>query len=160
MVMINKLSIRNQQSGAALIVGLILLAILTLLTATSMNSSTVSLRMADNIKQSNLAFQAAESGLQQAFFNGGPLDLQGDEVKGDKVRPDALQYSYDDPADQGATAITAIIETFYEDTFIATGYDDGTVAVHFELDGEGQASRGATSDQTMGFTLLAPGNSN
>ena len=68
---------QRRQSGAALIVGLILLAILTVLTATSMNSSTLSLRMADNVKQADLAFKAAESVLNNQFYSGGPLTLDG-----------------------------------------------------------------------------------
>ena len=55
---------KRRQRGATLIVSLIILLILTLLGVTAMQSSTMEERMAGNINDRNLAFQAAESALR------------------------------------------------------------------------------------------------
>ena len=57
----------RQQGGAALVVGLVLLMILTLLAISGMNTSTLELQMAGNFQFSQNAFQAAEIGLQRAM---------------------------------------------------------------------------------------------
>lgn len=56
----------NQQSGAALIFSLILLLVLTMLGLTSMRNATLEEKMAYNMRDLNLAFEAAESGLREA----------------------------------------------------------------------------------------------
>jgi Tfp pilus assembly protein PilX len=54
------------QSGAALVVGLIMLLVLTLLGLASMQTTSLQERMASNYDQRNLAFQLAETGLRFA----------------------------------------------------------------------------------------------
>lgn len=61
---------RNSQSGAALIVGLLLLLVLTLLAVSSVNTSSLELTMAGNSQMQENAFQAAETGIEQAMFTG------------------------------------------------------------------------------------------
>jgi hypothetical protein len=62
---------RQPPSGcAALVVGLVLLMILTLLAISGMNTSTLELQMAGNFQFSQNAFQAAEIGLQRAMSGG------------------------------------------------------------------------------------------
>ena len=154
----------NKQSGAALIVGLVLLGILTLLTATSMNSSTMSLRMADNVRQSDLAFQAAESALLESLSGGGPLMLDGSEVVDDEVRPPVI-YTYT-VASQGSTyTINPEVKTTFEDKLspgIGEGLDaspgSGVVHLHFEMQSQADTGRGGKSEQRMGFYVIAPTN--
>lgn len=52
-----------KQQGAALIVSLMLLLMLTLIAITAANQSTLQLRISSNSQEQNTAFQAAESGL-------------------------------------------------------------------------------------------------
>lgn len=52
--------------GAILITGMVLLLILTLFGVVAMQGSTLQERMAGNLEQNNLAFQAAEAGLRDA----------------------------------------------------------------------------------------------
>lgn len=61
-------SIRNNasQKGAVLVLSLILLIVLTMIGITAMKTSTFEERMAFNLQDSNLAFQAAESALREA----------------------------------------------------------------------------------------------
>ena len=66
----NKVSIamarpRVRQQGAALIVSLLLLLIMTVLGVTSMRTTTLQERMAGNLRDNNLAFQSAEAALRQ-----------------------------------------------------------------------------------------------
>jgi type IV pilus assembly protein PilX len=61
---LRKLGPVRRQDGAALIVGLILLLIMTVLGVTSMRTTTLQERMAGNLRDTNLAFQAAEAALR------------------------------------------------------------------------------------------------
>ncbi|MGZ4978820.1 MAG: pilus assembly PilX family protein [Methylobacter sp.] len=54
----------SYQSGAVLIVSLIMLLLLTLIGTTSMQSTSLEEKMAGNIRDENLAFQAAETALR------------------------------------------------------------------------------------------------
>jgi type IV pilus assembly protein PilX len=64
----NKLlcSMALNQSGAVLIVSLIMLLLLTLIGASSMQTTSLEEKMAGNLRDRNLAFQAAESALRDA----------------------------------------------------------------------------------------------
>lgn len=53
----------KQQSGVVLVVGLIILLILTLIGISGMQTSSMEEKMAGNVRDHNLAFHAAESGL-------------------------------------------------------------------------------------------------
>lgn len=57
----------NKQQGAALVVGLILLVVITVLAISGMNTATTELAMARNDQNYENAFQAAETGLEAAL---------------------------------------------------------------------------------------------
>lgn len=57
---------RNRQSGAVLIISLVLLLVITMLAVGSMQSSTLEERMAGNTRDRNLAFQSTESAIREA----------------------------------------------------------------------------------------------
>ncbi|MCY1287263.1 hypothetical protein D9M68_148580 [compost metagenome] len=54
----------SQQAGMALLVSLVLLLLLTVIAITAATQSSLQERMAANSQQQNIAFQAAESGIQ------------------------------------------------------------------------------------------------
>jgi type IV pilus assembly protein PilX len=58
--------IRSRQNGAALIVALIFLLLMTILGTSSMRTSTMQERMSGNIRDYNLGFQGAEAALRGA----------------------------------------------------------------------------------------------
>jgi type IV pilus assembly protein PilX len=60
----------KKQQGAALVVGLILLVVITVLAISGMNTATTELAMARNDQNYENAFQAAETGLEQALATG------------------------------------------------------------------------------------------
>lgn len=64
--MINTNKTINKQTGVALVLSLILLTVLTLLGLTSMRNATLEEKMAYNMRDLGLAFEAAESGLREA----------------------------------------------------------------------------------------------
>lgn len=68
-------SLPSYESGAVLIVALIMLLLMTVLGLTAMNTVTMEERMAGNLRDLNLAFQAAEAGLRDAEAYIAPLSL-------------------------------------------------------------------------------------
>lgn len=73
---INDLARCNQQ-GATLAIVLIFLVLVTLVSVTALTTTTLEERMAGNLRDQNLAFQAAESALRDA-----KLDISGTVVPG------------------------------------------------------------------------------
>ncbi len=57
---------RNSQSGAALVVCLLLMLLLTVISANALRSTTLQERMVGNERDTHAAFQAAEAGLRAA----------------------------------------------------------------------------------------------
>lgn len=68
--MMNTLTISKRQDGAALVVGLVLLVVITVLAISGMNTATTELAMARNDQNYENAFQAAETGLENALSQG------------------------------------------------------------------------------------------
>jgi type IV pilus assembly protein PilX len=66
----NKQMNSRKQSGAALIVGLLLLVVITVLAVSGMSTATTELAMARNDQNYENAFQAAETGLEAALAQG------------------------------------------------------------------------------------------
>jgi type IV pilus assembly protein PilX len=60
----------NGQRGAALVIGLILLVVVTVLAISGMNTATTELALARNDQNYENAFQAAETGLEFALAQG------------------------------------------------------------------------------------------
>jgi len=65
-----KLSHHKTQQGAALVVGLMLLVVITILAISGMNTATTELAMARNDQAYEDAFQAAETGIATALSQG------------------------------------------------------------------------------------------
>ena len=61
---------RKRQQGAALIIGLLLMVVITVLAVSGMNTATTELAMARNDQTYETAFQAAENGLELALAQG------------------------------------------------------------------------------------------
>ena len=61
---------RKKQQGAALIVGLLLLVVITVLAVSGMNTATTELAMARNDQTYENVFQSAEKGLENALAQG------------------------------------------------------------------------------------------
>ncbi|MCH8990347.1 MAG: PQQ-dependent sugar dehydrogenase [Acidobacteria bacterium] len=73
---------RQTQRGAVLIMGLLLLVIITILAVSGMNTATTGLAMARNDQNYENAFQAAETGLENALSQGRFNTIGGDRGNG------------------------------------------------------------------------------
>lgn len=60
----------SRQSGAALVIGLVLLLVITVLAISGMNTATTELAIARNNQNHEYAFQAAETGLENILGSG------------------------------------------------------------------------------------------
>ena len=104
--MTNNRNLPGRQQGAALVVGLILLVVITILAISGMNTATTELAMARNDQTAENVFQAAERGLETA------LALVTCQACGQTLRPglrlclscgkEAVQFSHagDDERDR------------------------------------------------------------
>jgi len=63
-------NLQRHQEGAALVVGLVLLVVVTVLAVSGMNTATTELAMARNDQNYENAFQAAETGIENALAQG------------------------------------------------------------------------------------------
>jgi type IV pilus assembly protein PilX len=171
-----------RQQGAALVIGLILLLVLTLLAITGMSVATLELRMAGNEQYQERAFQAAEAGLERAISQGvyntnvriGTYDNSGDEPVPERD-PDDSQANVGGIVGctevlDAAGAVQGESDDCYE-YFLRFDDQAGTTAVpgggwslgsgfeayHFIAESFGSSSRGAQSEHSLSFYVVGPG---
>lgn len=134
----------RSQRGAALVVGMLLLLVLTLLAISGMNTASLELVMAGNTQYRQNAFQAAENGiersLQEAAFNPGaaPETVQG-------VAQNASFVAITSPQLNGA-ALPALWGSSL----------DSFSTYHFEIESTGTSHRNAVAINRQGVAVVAP----
>jgi hypothetical protein len=129
---------RSRQTGATLIVGLVLLLVLTVLGVSGMNTATMQVTMAGNMQFQQDAFQMAEDGIDIAI---GTLDYTTDE---DRTVP----WLGDPDIDRSAV-------TRYQMNTLAPGFSGGAVeAFHFDTTSVGRGPRNGTSTHTQSFYVV------
>lgn len=134
---------RETQSGAALVVGMVLLIVLTLLAVTAMRTSTLELQMAGNTQFEQNAFQAAEAGLERAM--GGAELVLDDQV---------AVHDLPETTDTAQTVVSWVDAT--PNLQGGTSLGAGFAAHHFEATSVGTAARGATATHRQGFFIVGP----
>ena len=143
----------KSQQGAALVVGLILLMVITVLSISGMNTATTELAMARNDQNYENAFQAAETGLEQALGQGGFNTMAGSTM--------TIAINMNDEV----TATIAFEEwTLVPDKAFSLGSGSGIKAHHFLATSTGTSSRapGSTTDRdsaavhTQAFYIVGP----
>ena len=145
-------SYRSQQ-GAALVVGLILLVVITVLAVSGMNTATTELAMARNDQNYENAFQAAETGLEAALATGQFNTLATTTVTQD------INYH-----DSVAAVITFEDSTMVPDKAFSLGVGSGIAAYHFIASSTAQSQRdpGTPTDRdssathTQAFYIVGP----
>jgi type IV pilus assembly protein PilX len=135
----------RRQQGAALVIGLILLLVLTLLAVSGMNSASLEFIMAGNEQYRANAFQAAEAGIEQtlilaAFNPGSPKQ----NLNGANTATDAWASSVT-PQLNGAPL--PAIWGFSWNSFST---------YHFEVQSTGTSTRGANAVNTQGIAVISP----
>lgn len=110
----------KKQSGAALVVGLILLVVITVLAVSGMNTATTQLAMARNDQTYENAFQAAETGLEAALAQGQFNTLAGTTVT-----------QYINSNDEVTAQIAFEDSSMVPDRAFSLGVGSGISAYHF-----------------------------
>src|SRR5688572_28202445 len=90
----NTLILRRKQLGAALVVGLLLLLVITLLAISGMNAVSLELIMAGNEQYRQNAFQAAETGIERSLVGGAFVPGAADEVQTNVAVPNSATDRY------------------------------------------------------------------
>ena len=134
----------RRQRGAALVVGLVLMLILTLLGVSGMNTASLELTMAANAQAQQLAFQAAESGIEMALTT--PVTTTDAYAQ--------ASYSFGDGSYQVDTELRCIEMTRVPDGPLREDAD--ARAMHFEVTAAGRGPRNASTRLTQGFYIIVP----
>jgi type IV pilus assembly protein PilX len=149
----NRINFPGKQNGAALVVGLILMVVITVLAISGMNTATTELAMARNDQNYENAFQAAETGLETALAQGRFDTLIDVAVTQNVIANDSFE---------------AII--YFEDTTLvpdrgfSMGVGSGIAAYHFNAVATAKSERdpGVTTDRdasavhTQAFYVVGP----
>jgi hypothetical protein len=140
---------RSRQTGATLIVGLVLLLVLTVLGVSGMRTATMEVTMAANTQFQQDAFQMAEDGIDVAIARRNFTT----------VTPAVIAW-LNDPARDRQSVTTFRTTTPVPDLAFSMGTSTGTVqAFHFDVVSVGRASRNATDTHTQSFYIVGPGGS-
>ena len=163
---------RQRQTGAALVVGLLLLLVLTILAISGMTTATLELQMAGNEQYQERAFQAADAGIEQAIASATfTTDTAASSLMYDATDPynpkpirgkgtpiEDCPVDADEPEGQCEYFIR-FDETAGTTPVPVGGYSLGTgfQAYHFVIDSYGVAERGAQSEHTQSLYIVGPG---
>ena len=139
----------RRQQGAALVVGLILLVVLTILAVSGVFTSTMELRMVRNTQSQERAFQAAEVALEDALANpvlSTSAGFNQATINVPNAAPDSYSYQMQFV---GQTPLGTGM----------TGYSIGSAfqAYHFQVDSTGNGPDGAVANHTQSFYVVGPG---
>jgi type IV pilus assembly protein PilX len=134
-----------RQQGAALVIGLLLLAILTLLAITGMNTASTELTMAGNEQFRQNAFMAADTGIEQALS---VLPAAPQIPLVPTVSP--LAPVPGSPTDQVTTS-TLYIDC---DTNVPNSGVNRFARYHFEVISTGTSQRGASATNVQGAFVV------
>ena len=152
-MIIRRQASRNHQQGAALVVGLMLLVVITVLAVSGMNTATTELALARNDQAYETAFQTAETGIAQALAAGSFNTLSSTAI---------TQYisSYQ----QFTASIQYEDSTLVPDRAFSLGVGSGISAYHFlatsqaafNNDPGNDTDRDATATHTQAFYVVGP----
>jgi type IV pilus assembly protein PilX len=133
-----------RQRGAALVVGLILLAVLTLLAVSGMNTASTELIMAGNEQYRQQAFQASATGLERALITLPTLSQTPAPQPGTKT------------AVPGTTTDFYLTSSQYMgDDLDLPGFSSGKfVGLHYQITSTGMSVRDAQVEQVQGAFVI------
>lgn len=149
---LRRLPPRRAQQGVALVVGLVLLLVLTVLAVANMSTSMLDLQMASNAQSSTNAFQAAERGVDIAMRTTLPnttaavVGVPDTAIPG---TPDEYRYDIRFNADNGITEVPS--------GGFSLGEGVGFKAYHFDTTATGTSTRDAAATNTQSYYVVGPG---
>ena len=145
----------RKQRGAALVVGLVLLVVITVLAISGINTATTELAMARNDQNYENAFQTAETGLENALSQGSFNTLATTnlffDIYGDGHETVNAQIVFED-------------STLVPDRAFSLGVGSGLAAYHFnapatsdsQRDPSGTTDRDASAVHSQSFYIVGP----
>lgn len=142
---------RRVQRGAALVVGLLLLLVLTVLAVSGMSTASLELVMAGNTQYHQNAFQSAETGIEWALVNGkfNPgAGVEGPTTK--KVGSSEIE--------KFTTTITPQLSGAAQPALWGATWDSFST-YHFEVASAGISARNARAASMQGIAIIAPADS-
>ena len=141
------------QRGAALVVGLLLLLVLTLLAISGMNTSTLELVMAGNTQFYQNAFQASETGIERALVFGAFNPGGGTEQIPASDPPEAIPGTND--RDAFVATITPQLGGAPQPALWGSSWDSFST-YHFEIESTGTSSRNAVAVNLQALAVISP----
>jgi type IV pilus assembly protein PilX len=135
----------QRQRGAALVVGLLLLLVLTLLAVSGMNSASLEFIMAGNEQYRSNAFQAAEAGIEQTMAQG--LFNPGSPAQVLNGAPTAT--------DTWASTVTPQLLGVPLPALWGNSWNSFST-YHFEISSTGSSTRGARAINLQGVAVISP----
>ena len=140
---------RNKQQGAALVIGLILLLVLTILAVSGVFTSTMELHMVRNNQSQEHAFQATEVAVEDALANP-VLSTSAPFTQARIAVPNS-------PGDEYQYQLQFVGQTPLGTGM--TGYSIGTAfqSYHFQADADGFGPDNAAAQHTQSFYVIGPG---
>jgi len=147
----------NRQTGAALVVGLVLLLVLTILAVATMNTASLEVAMASNNQNSQSAFQMAETAID---LNLATADNNRDLLVAVNGAPQwclGLTNVADVGTYNGCHVFTGDVTALAGSS---VGLGGGLAAYHFNSVGNGTSFRGAQSNHLQSFYVPGPGGGN
>jgi type IV pilus assembly protein PilX len=133
---------RASQRGAALVVGLLLLLVLTLLAISGMNTATLELVMAGNTQYQQNAFQSAETGIEQA-------------IRDAAFNPSATPETIAVTADKFTATNTPQLNGAAQPAIFGSSWNSFS-SFHFEIQSTGTSERTAQAINRQGVAVIAP----
>lgn len=143
--------IPNRQSGAALIVGLVLLMVLTVLAISTMRTATLETAMAGNAQYRQKAVEAAQAGIADvmADIDDGILNLDPVPAPINLAPVAVIEQT------SGDQVGTYTVTIKYIGRSVPVGKDAGTfVDQNYEIESTGTSARNAQSVQRQGIKIL------
>jgi len=139
----------QRQKGAALVVGLILLVVLTILAVSGVFTSTMELRMVRNTQSQERAFQASEVAIEDALAN--PV------LSTSAAFNQATIAVPNSPGDTYSYGLQFVGQTPLGTGM--TGYSIGSAfqAYHFQVDATGNGPDSGVAQHTQSFYVVGPG---
>jgi Tfp pilus assembly protein PilX len=143
---------RKSQRGAALVIGLILLAIITLLAVVGMNMSNSELASATSEQLRLRAFQAAETGIERGLQNLGTVGTGSMTPIVDAAT--AVEGSATNPANGAAQDSYQTTRQYRDWSTFIPNFSRTYNAYHYTVISTGSSARNAVAVHTQGAFIM------
>jgi len=144
---------RNKQRGAALVIGMILLVVITLLAVVGMNIANTELASATSEQLRLRAFNAAETGLEATMQT--LADVADTDPTPVDVGPVGVENSPLNTVTEEAADTYSVTTTYRGEGNMISRFSAGTfVGFHYSVEVTGNSARNAESVHTAGAVLI------